>query len=124
MHTFLTRALRNAKTKSMVDNKWRDIASAIYNLAKRTPFSTKKIKKKWFDIKSRAKRDVALFKKASHAGKTPKSIPKPTILLKFQTFLEAYALKGNLAPIFAILVTKQGKFTSSLSNSTKKFKSV
>ena len=44
-YTFLTWALTNAKTKSMVDNKWRDIASAINSLAKRTPCSTAKIKK-------------------------------------------------------------------------------
>ena len=60
-YTFLTGALTNAKTKSMVDSKWRDIASVINSLAKGTPFSTEKIKKKLFDVKSRAKRDVALF---------------------------------------------------------------
>ena len=65
----------------MVDNKWRDIASAINSLAKGTPFSTEKIKKKWFDVKSRAKGNVALFKKeASRTGGGPNPIPKPTKL--------------------------------------------
>ena len=73
-YTFLTGALTNAKTKSMVDNKWRDIASAINSLAKETPFSTEKIKKKWFDVKSRANCDVPLFKK--EAGRTGGG-PKP-----------------------------------------------
>ena len=45
-YTFLTAALTNAKTKSMVDNKWRDIASAINILAKGTPFSTEKNQEK------------------------------------------------------------------------------
>ena len=65
----------------MVDNKWRDIASAINSLAKGTPFSTEKIKKKWFDVKSRAKGSVALFKKeAGRTGGGPNPIPKPTKL--------------------------------------------
>ena len=42
-YTFLNGALTNAKTKLMVDSKWRDIASAVNSLAKRTPFSTKKM---------------------------------------------------------------------------------
>ena len=41
-YTFLTGALTNAKTKSMVDNKWKHIASAINSLAERTQFLTKK----------------------------------------------------------------------------------
>ena len=66
-YTYLTGALTNAKTKSMVDNKWRDIAGAINSLAKRKLFSTEKMKTKWFDVKSRAKRDVVLFKKEAVA---------------------------------------------------------
>ena len=44
-YTFLTGALTNAKTKSMVNNKWRDIASAINSLDKRTPFLIEKFQK-------------------------------------------------------------------------------
>ena len=44
--------------------------------------------KKWFDVKSRAKRDVALLEKAGQTGGGPNRIPKLTKpQFKFQTLI-------------------------------------
>ena len=65
-YNFLTGALSNSKTKQMVDAKWRSIALTINSLGHGAPFSVDKVKKKWFDMKSKAKRDVAVYKKESN----------------------------------------------------------
>ena len=66
--------------------------------------------KKWLDVKSQARRDVALFKKeVSPRGEGPKPIPTPTKLFKFQALSEAYAMKLYPAPIFAIVMTTDEK---------------
>ena len=67
-YAYLTGALSNSKTKPMVDGKWNDIAATINSLGYGPPFTTEKVKKKWFDLKSRAKKDVAMYKK--EAGRT------------------------------------------------------
>ena len=67
-YAYFTGALSNSKTKPMVDGKWNDIAATIYSLGHGPPFTTEKVKKKWFDLKSRAKKDVATYKK--EAGRT------------------------------------------------------
>ena len=110
-YTFLTGALTNAKTKSMMDYKWRDIESASNSLAKETPFLTEKIKKKWFDVKSRAKRDVALFKKETGwtGGVQTQIQNQRKFNSKFQTLSEAYALKVYQAPSYSMLVTTNEK---------------
>ena len=80
-YNFLTGALSNSKTKQMVDAKWRSIALTINSLGHGAPFSVDKVKKKWFDMKSKAKRDVAVYKKESNrTGGGPNPLSEPTEL--------------------------------------------
>ena len=104
----------------MVDNKWRDIASAINSLAKGTPFSTEKIKKKWFDVKSWAKRDVALFpKEAGRTGGGPNPIPKPTKLqFKISSIIRSICTEGiPLIPGTELFDTGDNQRENNASNS-------
>ena len=64
----LTGASFNSKTKPMVDGKWTDLTATTNSLSHGPPFSTEKVKKKWFDLMRRAKKDVAMYKK--EAGRT------------------------------------------------------
>jgi len=78
-HAFLTEALTNAKTKQMVDARWDDISRSINSLGCGSPFAREKVKKKWFDLKSKAKRDVALFKTETRkTGGGDNNAPKPS----------------------------------------------
>ena len=78
---------------------------------KEANFQPKKIKKKWFDVKSRAKRDVAVCKKeAGRTGGVRTQFQNQwNFSLKFQTLWEAYALKVYPATILATLVTTDEK---------------
>ena len=72
-YNFLTSAPTISKTKSMVDNKWLDITGAGPKL------EVEKVKKKWFDIKSTAKKVVAEYKKEltkTGGGANSASTPK------------------------------------------------
>ena len=55
-----------------MQNQSQDIASGINSMAKRTPFSSEKIKKKWFNVKSQAKsrKNIAVLrnKQVAHEG--------------------------------------------------------
>ena len=62
-YNFLTSALTISKTKSMVDNKWLDITDSINALGADPKLDVEKVKKKWFDMKSTAKKAVAEYKK-------------------------------------------------------------
>ena len=59
----LTLALFNSKTKLMVNGKCNDITATTNSLSQGPPFTIEKVKKKWFDLKRRAKKNVAMYKK-------------------------------------------------------------
>ena len=74
----LTGALFNSKTKPMVDGKWNDITATTNTLSNGPPFTTAKVKTKWFDHKRRAKKDVAMHKKEvgrTGGGQNPFNTP-------------------------------------------------
>ena len=58
---FFIKPKRN-KTKATVDKKWDEIASGINTLRIGASFTTKQVKKKWFDLKSKSKKSVAKYK--------------------------------------------------------------
>ena len=62
-YEFLTSALSASKTKIMVDAKWNEIFRNINALGIGTTLEVEKVKKKWFDMKSKAKKAVAEYKK-------------------------------------------------------------
>ena len=62
-YNFLTSALSTAKTKIMVVAKWNEICKNINALENGTKLEVEKVKKKWFDMKSTAKKAVAQYKK-------------------------------------------------------------
>ena len=92
----LTEALSNCKTKPMIDGKWNDIAATINSLGHGPPFTTEKVKKKWFDLKSRAKRDVAMYKKeAGRTGGGQNPFNNPTELqFKIANIIGAISTEG------------------------------
>ena len=62
----------------MVDGKWNDITATTNSLSHGPPFTTEKVKKKWFDVKRRAKKDVAMYKKEAGCtgdGQNPFNTP-------------------------------------------------
>ena len=62
-YNFLTSALTISKTKSIVDNMWLGITDSINALSAGPKLEVEKVEKKWFDMKSTAKKAVAEYKK-------------------------------------------------------------
>ena len=62
-YEFLTGPLTNSKTKGMVDAKWQEITQRINALGAGPKSEVDKVKKKWFDTKSIAKKAVAEYNK-------------------------------------------------------------
>ena len=62
-YEFLTGPLTNSKTKGMVDAKWLEITQRINALGAGSKLEVDKVKKKWFDPKSIAKKAVAEYNK-------------------------------------------------------------
>ena len=78
---FLTSALSVSKTKIMLDAKWNEICRNINALGIGTTLEVEKVKKKWFDMKSTAKKAMAENKKeltntggGSNAAATPSEL--------------------------------------------------
>ena len=61
-YEFLTSALSAAQTKIMVDAKWNEISTKINAFGIGTRLEAEKVKKKWFEMKSTAKKAVAEYK--------------------------------------------------------------
>ena len=62
-YEFLTGPLTNSKTKGMVGAKWLEITQRINALGADPKLEVDKVKKKWFDTKSIAKKAVAEYNK-------------------------------------------------------------
>ena len=61
---FLTSALSSTKTKTMVEDKWKKIAADINAMdVNSPPYPIDKVKRKWVDLKSISKKEVAFYKK-------------------------------------------------------------
>ena len=80
----------------MVDGKWNDITATTNSLSHGPPFTTEKVKKKWFDLKRRAKKDVAMYKKeAGRTGGGQNSFNTPIELqFKIANIMAPYLRKG------------------------------
>ena len=95
-YDFLTSALTISKTKSMVDNKWLDITDSINALGTGPKLEVEKVKKKWFDMKSTAKKAVAEYKKElTKTGGGANSASTPTELqFKIASFIGPVYTEG------------------------------
>ena len=95
-YNFLTGALSNAKMKPMVDAKWRSIALTINSLGHGAPFSLDKIKRKWINMTSKAKQDVAAYnKESSRTGGRQNPLSQPTDLqFKIASIIGAICTEG------------------------------
>ena len=67
-YDFLTSSLTPAKTKAMVDKKWREITDEINSIGDGSPLSVLQVKRKWADEKSKTKKVVSKYRK--EMGKT------------------------------------------------------
>ena len=64
-YIFLFDAVDNRKSKQDIEIKWRSITERINSLGVgSSPLTLKQTRRKWFDIKSKAKGVVAKFKRA------------------------------------------------------------
>ena len=82
-YQYLTGALNNSKSKTQVDNRWKDITAKINALGEGTEqLSILKVKKRCFDLKSTSKKAVVSYNKQLQKTGAPGSNPvkKPTDL--------------------------------------------
>ena len=103
-YNFLTSALTISKTKSMVDNKWLDITDSINALGAGPKLEVEKVKKKWFDMKSTAKKAVAEYKKeltktgeGANAASTPTELQFKIARIRIRNYLFVAEIKKKRA---------------------------
>ena len=79
-YKYLTSGVDQRKSKRDVDSKWRDITNRINAVgANANPLHVQQVKKKWFDIKSKAKKAVSQYKaEAQKTGGGRNNQPEPT----------------------------------------------
>jgi len=95
-YDFLTGAFTPSKTKAMVDGKWLGICDNINALGGGAKLEVDQVKKKWFDMKSMAKKAVAEYKKelSKTGGGTSTATMPSECQFKIASFIGAVHTEG------------------------------